>query len=151
MRRSPQCTDEYERKMVMKRLSLGVLETAIKSSTSLDDLKRLVADADAAKIMKKDGTIRGLCYFAPSGKRGAVLTIAIKRGSLDGLSTSMIVDGKDFRTIYHEMVNLIAAHYGLVDGCELFKEMHGSADAFLAKNGLELKEVRYEQVTKVSG
>lgn len=137
--------------MGAKALSAQALEAAIQSATSLDELKALVAKNSTEKVMNADGTIRGLVFCNPSTRRGAVLTVAIRRGKPGGLSTSMIVDGKDFRAVYREMVNVIAGHLEIAEGSELRLKMHGSADAFLAKYRLRLVEVRYQQVTRVLG
>ncbi|CAN7676912.1 hypothetical protein LJR194_005425 [Acidovorax sp. LjRoot194] len=127
---------------------MKALESAIQGATSLQELKKLVADANAKNAMNQDGTIRGLVYCAPSGKRGAVLQVSIRRGTPNGFTTSMIVDGKDFRTVYREIVDAIVHHYDFAEGNELIRKMHESTDIFLKKYGLRLKEVRYEQVTK---
>lgn len=137
--------------MGAKALSAQALEAAIQTATSLDELKALVAKNSTEKVMNADGTIRGLVFCNPSTRRGAVLTAAIRRGKPGGLSTSMIVDGKDFRAVYREMVNVIAGHLEIAEGSELRLKMHGSADAFLAKYRLRLVEVRYQQVTRVLG
>ena len=137
--------------MGAKALSAQALESAIKSATSLDELKALVAKASTEKIMNPDGTIRGLVFCKPSAKRGAVLSVAIQRGKPGGLSTSMIVDGKDFQAVYRAMVKVIAGHLGVAEGGELMTTMYGSADAFLTKYRLRLVEVRYLQVTPVPG
>jgi hypothetical protein len=136
---------------VSKQLSLKALESAIQTATSLDELKKLVAVASVEKFMNADGTIRGLVFCNPSKTRGAVLQVAIKRGSPDGFMTSMIVDGKDFRAVYREMVKAVAGHFGIAGNSDLIGKMHGSVEAFLAKYGLQLAEVRYEQVTRVNG
>lgn len=133
-----------------KSLTVRSLEAAIQNASSLDDLKRLVEDASAMKLMHEDGTVRGLHYCAASRTRGAVLQVAIRRGTPNGFTTSLTVDGKDFRTVYREAVNTIVDHHGIGERSELVKKMHDSVDAFLAKNGLQLTEIRYEQVAKVS-
>jgi len=135
--------------MGAKALSAHALEAAIQSATSLDDLKALVAKNSTEKVMNADGTIRGLVYCKPSTKRGAVLSAAIRRGQPDGLSTSMIVDGKDFQAVYRAMVNVIAGHLGVIEGSDLLAKMHGSAGAFLTKYGLQLTEVCYQQVSQI--
>ena len=132
-------------------LSARALETAIQSATNLDELKALVAKNSTERAMNADGTIRGLVFSNQSTRRGAVLSVAIRRGKPGGLYTSKIVDGKDFRAVYREMVNVIADHLGVAEGGELRLKMHGSADAFLAKYRLRLVEVRYQQVTRVLG
>ena len=132
-------------------LSARALETAIQSATNLEELKALVAKNSTERAMNADGTIRGLVFCNQSTRRGAVLSVAIRRGKPGGLYTSKIVDGKDFRAVYREMVNVIADHLGVAEGSELRLKMHGSADAFLAKYRLRLVEVRYQQVTRVLG
>lgn len=137
--------------MGAKALSAQALEAAIQSATSLDELKALVAKNSTEKVMNADGTIRGLVFGNPSTRRGAVLSVAIRRGKPGGLYTSMIVDGKDFQAVYREMVNVIAGHLGVEEGSELRLKMHSSADAFLSKYRLRLVEVRYQQVARVLG
>ena len=132
-------------------LSARALETAIQSATNLEELKALVAKNSTERAMNADGTIRGLVFCNQSTRRGAVLSVAIRRGKPGGLYTSKIVDGKDFRAVYREMVNVIADHLGVAEGSELRLKMHGSADAFLAKYRLRLVEVRYQQVALVLG
>ena len=132
-------------------LSARALETAIQSATNLEELKALVAKNSTERAMNADGTIRGLVFCNQSTRRGAVLSVAIRRGKPGGLYTSKIVDGKDFRAVYREMVNVIADHLGVAEGSELRLKMHGSADAFLAKYRLRLVKVRYQQVTRVLG
>lgn len=135
--------------IVGRSLSAKALKSAIHNASSLEDLKSLVAQANVDRILNEDGTICGLYYCAASGKRGAVLQVSIKRETPNGFTTSMIVDGKDFRTVYREIVNAIATHYGLLQGNEMIVKMHDSTEAFLIKNGLQLKQVTYEQVSKI--
>ncbi len=104
-----------------------------------------------ARLMNPDGTIRGVCYCAPSTNRGAVLQASIRRGTAGGFTTSFMVDGHDFRKVYAKLVLAIAEHYKLPDDSPLRSEMQSSADLFLKKNGLrlvEVVEVRYEQVVR---
>ena len=130
------------------KLSTKALKQAIQNATTLDDLKRAVAESTVRAHFNDDGTIRGLHYCNPSTKRGAVLQVTIDRGQPDALVTSKIVDGKDFRTVYREMVNSIAGHYGISSESEIGKKMHSSVEAFLARNGLKLIEIRFEQVVR---
>ena len=62
----------------------------------------------------------------------------------------MIVDGRDFRSVYREMVTTIIGFYGFDQNSELAQRMLQSADAFLKRYGLKLTEIRYEQVSKIS-
>lgn len=136
------------RKLVLNALSASALKAAILSASSLDDLKSLVDSASVERVMNADGTIRGVHYCAPSGKRGAVLQVAIRRNAPNGFTTSMVVDGKDFRTIYRSIIATVEGHYKIEAGSELSRKMHESVDAFLAKSGLRLIDVRYEQVVR---
>lgn len=86
--------------MVGKTLSANQLMAAIQNANCLGELKLFVAEVSFDKVLNEDGTIRGVHYCAPSGKRSAVLQAAIKRRTPNELCTSMTVDGKDFRTVY---------------------------------------------------
>lgn len=133
----------------MKRIPLPNLREEIEKATDLAQLKKLVAMLDVREVMNEDGSIRGITYCAPSGKRGAVLQVALRRGKPGGLSTSMMVDGRDFRTVYQEVVTMIIGFYGFDGQSEIAQKMQGSADAFLKRYGLQLTEIRYEQVSKI--
>lgn len=135
----------------MKRKPVPNLREAIENASDLEELKKLVANMTLSeRVMSDDGTIRGLVYCAPSGKRGAVLQVSVRRGKPEGFSTSMIVDGRDFRSVYREIVTTIIGFYGFEQNSELAQRMLQSADAFLKRYGLQLTEIRYEQVSKIS-
>ena len=67
-------------------LSARALETAIQSATNLEELKALVAKNSTERAMNADGTIRGLVFCNQSTRRGAVLSVAIRRGKPGGFT-----------------------------------------------------------------
>lgn len=100
------------------------------------------------RVFDADGTIKGLKFTAASGRRPAVLGVSIARGTPNPLTTGFSVEGKDFRSVYANVVHLIAAYYEVLQDQELVAAMLATCDLFLAKSNLRLEPVviRYEQV-----
>ncbi|MBP8275560.1 MAG: hypothetical protein KAX55_01530 [Propionivibrio sp.] len=102
------------------------------------------------QIIDTDGTLYGVGFYSASasGRRPNVIGISIARRTQKAFATVMSVDGKDFRTVYNDIVVRLADYYGVLDDPELVKSMLATCDQFLKKNGLVLDPVviRYEQV-----
>ena len=100
------------------------------------------------RVFDLDGTINGLKFSSASGRRPATLAVSIARGTPNPLTTGFSVEGKDFRSVYANVVHLIAAYYEVLQDQALVAEMLATCDQFLAKSNLRLEPVviRYEQV-----
>lgn len=103
------------------------------------------------RVFDADGTIKGVKFTSASGRRPAILSISIARGTPNPLTTGFSVEGKDFRSVYSNVVHLIAAYYEILQDQALVAEMLATCDLFLAKSNLRLEPVviRYEQVVAV--
>jgi len=103
---------------------------------------------DRDRIFDADGTIKGLKFSPASSRRPATLAVSIARGTTNPLTTGFSVEGKDFRSVYANVVHLIAAYYEVLQDQTLVAEMLSTCDLFLEKSNLRLEPVviRYEQV-----
>jgi hypothetical protein len=103
------------------------------------------------QLFNADGTVRGVNYGVASGKRGAMLSVTLRRGAKDGkkLTTGFIVDGVDFGKVYAQVVTMVADFYDLPGDDPMRADMVSSKAAFLAAKGLVIKPVviRYDQVS----
>lgn len=97
-------------------------------------------------LFKPDGTLKFLHYSGPSGKRGAVLQMSCKVAGLPLLHRGLIVDGKDFSSVYERAIRIIAETFGVENDADLIRDMLDTRDAFLRKRGLRLVEVKYQQI-----
>lgn len=104
------------------------------------------------RVFDVDGTINGLKFSPSSGRRPATLAVSIARGTPNPLTTGFSVEGKDFRSVYANVVHLIAAYYEILQDQELVAEMLATCDLFLVKSNLRLEPVviQYEQVVSAS-
>jgi hypothetical protein len=95
-------------------------------------------------------TLRNVYYCAASGTRGAILSINLK-GKEKGapkLTKSFSVDGVDFTQVYARMINALADFYGMSKTDPLRADMMATKAAFMRANGLTVRVVAYEQVSR---
>jgi hypothetical protein len=102
------------------------------------------------KIFNENGTLRNVYYCAASGTRGAILSINIKAKEKGApkLTNSFVVDGVDFNAVYERVVSALADFYGIGKFNVMRDEMRESKAAFLKANGLTVRVVSYDQVTR---
>lgn len=103
------------------------------------------------RILRKNGLIMGVSYAKASTNRGAVLCVSLGRGSAEPLTTSLMLDGRDFHETYAEAVRLIAQYWGVSDDAEIMARLIATKEAFLTAKNLTTREVvrvAYAQVVE---
>lgn len=104
------------------------------------------------KLVGKNGLIVGLSYAKAAKSRGAVLSISLGRKSANPLTTSLLLDGKDFHKVYAEAIRLISEYWGVDDNFETVSSLLATKDTFLRVKNLTVKEVciTYTQVLELA-
>lgn len=93
-------------------------------------------------LLRPDGTLRGLTFGRPQGKRGPCIQISLPKHDLN---KSMGLEGRDFHELYAEAVALVAVAKDISVESQEYRAMLGTGASFLKANGLELKSVSYTQ------
>lgn len=102
-----------------------------------------------AKLFREDGSLIGTHYCGPSGRRGAVIALALSDGPKKQ-RTSFKLEGRDFYESYSLVVEAAAKFYGVEDRGLLLR-LSRSAEPFLARNKLATRVVTHLEVVEAPG
>lgn len=94
------------------------------------------------QLFREDGLLKYLSYSQASGKRNAALMLSCRTAGLPTLTTSLIVDGRDFKDVYSKAVTQLAEAFGVAGDVPLVRDMHATVDAFMEKNILAKADLR---------